>query len=258
MSAEKRVIAVTGGSGLVGRAICRRLAGDVHLAVGSRSLDRAAEAVTTLAREDSQTHLIAWEIDVNDAGSIAAAFDVISSRFGRLDVLVNCAGYSARGRYRPIHLQSVEVIDEILTMNLRGALLCAREAARRMIQQKAGRIISIGSAASRGCARHAEYSAAKAGLCGLTRSLALELGPWGITVNCVSPGVIPREPPNSDAAAYYRQTNCLRLVPTQDATARAVAFLASDAASFITGETLRVDGGRTLGLMGERLCTFPS
>ena len=169
-----------------------------------------------------------------------------------VDILVNCAGGSARGEAAPVWDQSLEVIDRMLSVNLRAAISSVRAAAPKMMAQGSGRIISVGSIiGSAGKARFADYAAAKAGLTGYMKSAAIELGPFGITVNLVSPGIVPRGRPTQGELERLKETNVLGAVGHEEDVAEAVGFLASPRARFITGHELVVDGGRSLGLRGD-------
>ena len=249
-----RTAVVTGGSGAIGRAVCLRLAAEgASVYVSGRSQERVSKVVGEI---HSHNGLEAFPLvlDIKDSQAIAQAFaETFSGR--KLDILVNCAGGDS-GMItgipnKPLSEQSVEVIDEILNTNLRGAMLCTREAVRYM--HKGGRVILISSSAGIGGKAHSsEYSAAKSGLFGFLKSMAMELGPLGITVNRVSPGMIARgEFSEESAELVWRKANYLHKTGALEDVANAVFFLVSDEASFITGENIKVDGGRTLGLCGN-------
>ncbi len=247
----KRVV-VTGGSGAIGRAICFRLAAEGAIVYCS---GRSEESVMSVVKEMRSMGLQAepFVMDVSDSKSIDDAFDSVFTTECPLDVLVNCAGGGARGKMNPLSEQSVEVIDEVLNVNLRGTMLCTRKAAQNMIQNKAGKIVVISSAVGvQGLANYSEYAAAKSGMFGFVKSMALELGKYGITVNCVTPGFIQRGEYSEEQEERLKATNCLHAVGTLEDVANAVLFMASDESKFITGQNLCVDGGRTLGLYGNR------
>jgi 3-oxoacyl-[acyl-carrier protein] reductase len=241
------VAVVTGGSGAIGRAISLRLAingAEVH--VLGRSAEKL-EAVVHEIRGHGGTAQIA-QVDLGDDEAVTTYFASLS----RVDILVNCAGGSARGEHAPVWDQSLEVVDRIISANLRGAISCVRAASPKMIAQRSGRIISVGSViGGAGKARFADYAAAKAGLTGYMRSAAIELGPYGVTVNLVSPGIVPRGQPTEDELERMKQTNVLGALGREEDVAEAVGFLASPRARFITGQELAVDGGRSLGLRGD-------
>lgn len=237
-----QIVVVTGGSGAIGSAICRRFA-----AAGAKVLAAGRSRSSFDAALGGCSGIEFLEIDVANEDSISRAFASLGSG---LDVLVNCAGGSARLESTVLRNQCLDVVDRMLALNLRGSLLCSREACR--IMKGNGCIINVSSVIGlRGKAGFTEYAAAKAGVSGYTRALALEMGPLGIRVNCVSPGYIPREGLGARQLEYVRRTNCLNTVACADDVAGAVVFLASDEARFITGQDLCVDGGRSLGLMGD-------
>ncbi|MCC8016813.1 MAG: SDR family oxidoreductase, partial [Clostridiales bacterium] len=241
----------TGGSGAIGRAICFNLAASGAVVYVS---GRTENSILSVVNEIREAGLKAEPLimDVSDADSVEKAFSQCFED-KPLHILVNCAGGGSRTQMLPLSEQSVEVIDSVLNTNLRGAMLCTRKAAQHMIAGKrGGRIIIISSAvASGGKAKYSEYAAAKSGDIGFMKSMALELGQYGITVNCVSPGFIQRGEYNEDTVKYLKSTNCLHSVGTLEDVANAVLFIASDEAGFITGQNLGVDGGRTLGLYGD-------
>jgi NAD(P)-dependent dehydrogenase (short-subunit alcohol dehydrogenase family) len=250
-SFKGKVALVTGGSGEIGRAICLRLAAEgATVYVGGRNLDNA----TSVAREAVHLNGVAIPIviDVTKEESIERAFRTIVDEHGKVDVLVNCAGGSTRDAKAPLSEQLVELIDNMIKTNLRGSLLCSREAAKYMKQHRSGKIVNIGSViALRGKACFTDYAASKGGIIAYTSSLAIELGPFGITVNCVSPGFIQRATYTERELPYLINSNVLGRVGSPEDVANAVVFLASSQADFITGQNLCVDGGRSLGLRGD-------
>lgn len=239
-----RLVAVTGGYGAIGAAICRRFA-----AAGAEVLAAGRSCASFEAEFGDEAGIGFLELDVTDAAGVERAFASLS---GRLDILVNCAGGSARQRSAQLMEQDCGVIDEMLSVNLRGSLLCSRAACSIMAHSGGGCIVNVSSVIGlRGKPGFTDYAAAKAGISGYTRSLALEMGPKGVRVNCVSPGFIQRGKFGAAQLEYNRRSNCLGTVGSAEDVAGAVAFLASDEARFITGQDLCVDGGRSLGLMGD-------
>ena len=191
-------------------------------------------------------------MNVADEKSIEEAMQSVATKYGKIDVLVNNAGYSARSEKMYLHEQSIENIDGLMQVNLRGVILSSREVVKYMLSSKQGRIIHIASIVGmQGKNKHAEYSAAKAGLFGLMKSQAIELGRYNITVNCVSPGLVPRESASDEKLSNSASKNVLDKLCAPEDIANSVAFLASSEAEFITGQNLAVDGGRSLGLMGD-------
>ena len=234
----KRVL-ITGGSRGIGAACVRkfRAAGDEVVFLYNKSVAQAR----ALAEE---TGAIAIQIDVADGEALAVAVREAERRLGGIDVLVNNAGISLVGLLTDM---SDDEWKRLLDVNLSAAVIASREASRKMVNQKSGRIINIGSVWGRvGASCEVAYSATKAGLEGLTRALAKELGPSGITVNCVEPGVIATDMnacfDEATLSALCEETPLCRIGQPED-VANAVFWLASEGASFVTGQILGVDGG---------------
>ena len=192
---------------------------------------------------------MALQADISKVEDIEAMIDQAIRRFSRIDVLVNNAGIAPRVPALEI---TREIWDTVLNTNLRGSFFCAKEAARQMKDQGGGSIINVGSVHSMTAMKqYAHYGASKAGLSQLTRVLALEWGEYQIRVNCVAPGSVPTDI-NRDVLAIpeNRQRNInktvLKRLGTPQDIAGIVAFLASDHASYITGQTIYVDGGWTI------------
>lgn len=192
--------------------------------------------------------------DVTDSTAIEYAVRKAATDFGGLDIMIHIAGGSARiagGKYVPLVEQDENVIDRVLKVNLYGAIWTNRAAAKIMIKQgRGGKIINFASAVGiNGLSTCSDYAASKGGVMSLTKSLAKELGPYKINVNAVAPGVVMRpEEGNDDYRAT--KTNLLGEKCTAEDIANLVAFLASDKARFITGQTYVCDGGRTLSMKG--------
>ena len=235
---------VTGGSRGIGRAIAVTLAAaglQVYLTYVSKP-DEAEQTVSAIEQAGGTAR--AFRVDVADAASVAAFFqDEIKDKVS-LEVLVNNAGITKDGL---VLRMKDEDFDRVLGVNLRGAFVCLREAAKIMTRQRRGRIVNIASVVGQmGNAGQINYAAAKAGLIGVTKSAAKELAGRSITVNAVAPGFIETDMTAalSDEArqAYARDIPLGRLGTAQD-VADAVAFLASDKAAYITGQVLAVNGG---------------
>ena len=246
-----RIALITGAGSGIGEACALALAqaGWSLVLAGRRAepLERVAESVRTAGGEALPT-----PTDVADPIAVDRLFGAIRERFGRLDLLFNNAGIGAP----PVPLEDLplEAWRRTVEVNLTGAYLCARAFAPAMIERRHGRIINMGSVLSgRGMALRTAYAASKAGLANLGASLCFELGPHGITVNTIGATVIVtdlnRDLIRTQPALYdqvLRRTALGRLGEIEDVTG-ALVFLASDAARFITGQTLYVDGGYTAG-----------
>lgn len=248
---EGKVAVVTGASESLGRAIVARLIseGACVFAVGRNEARLApiVEEMNSLA----PGHCTALPLDMGDEQAVyQGVLETLGNR--DLDIWINCAEGSARDKAAPMHTQEMEIVDDVLRSNLRLCIIGSKVAAAFMVKTGKGRIINISSViAERGKASFSDYAAAKAGIIGFSRSLALELGPHGITVNCVSPGFIQRGEYSEYQREYLLRSNCMHAIGTPEDIAHAVTFLASPQAGFITGQNLQVDGGRSLGLMGD-------
>jgi len=243
---EGKVAIVTGGATGIGRAISSSLArGGARVAVVNRRAEVAEALVQELRAEGLDVH--AYPGDVADATAIAAVIKQIVADLGGLHILVNNAGVT---RDDLLMRMKEEAWDLVLDVNLKGAFNCIKAASRPMMKNQWGRIVNISSVVGlMGNAGQANYAAAKAGLIGLTKSAARELASRNITVNAVAPGYIP-----TDMTADLPQEAVdalLSVVPLKrmgepEEIAAAVAFLASDEAAYVTGQTLCVDGGMVM------------
>ena len=230
-----RVAVVTGAGGGLGGAMVARL----H-AMGA--------SVVAVDMKAPQNPLAAQALacDVTDEASIAAMAAQVKERFGRCDILVNNAGVMAP--VIPLEELPVETWDKVMSVNLRGSFLCAKHLVRMMLAQKSGAIINIASIGARVPNDIGPYGPSKAGVLGLTHQMAVEWGPRGVRANSVSPGMI-RTPMSEH---FYQNEKLhqgrIKVVPTgrigrPDDIADAIAFLASDAASYMNGQDIIVDGG---------------
>ena len=247
MSETKRAAIVTGGSRGIGRAVCLALAEQgVNVVVNYAGSAAAAEETAALCREKG-VEAIAVQGSVSDAAQVDALFEKAVEAFGRVDILVNNAGITKDNLIVRI---SEEDFDAVIDTNLKGAFLCCKKAARLMMRQKWGRIVNVSSVvALRGNPGQANYCASKAGVIGLTKSLAKELSSRHITVNAVAPGFIDtdmtRVLPENARTAILSQVPLGTFGQPED-VARTVAFFASENAGYITGQVLCVDGGMAM------------
>lgn len=239
-----QVAVVTGGSGTIGRAICFRLASEGALVyVGGTNLNRINAVVREIKEAGLQAEPLVF--NVLEEESVVGAF----KKVGNLDLLVCCAGGGARDEMHALTEQSMETIDHVLDINLRGGILCTREACKHMLPNRKGNVIIISSTVGvQGMPRYSEYAAAKAGLMAFVKSIAMELGKDGIRINCVTPGIVQRGQIDEMQMEQIKKTNWLNSYGKPEDIANMVAFLHSDEASFITGQNFIVDGGRSLGL----------
>ena len=253
---SKRVAIITGAGGGIGLAICRRLAQDgFYVVVTDMTLERANAVANELLAIGHEAIGIGMDVCQNET-AVAAVIADIFQRTGRIDVLVNNAGGSAQLiNKRTDFLQSEESTWQfVFNLNVFGTMRCVRAVLPYMMAAGYGRIINTASIAGRcGLPGWADYSAAKAGIIGFTRTLAMEVGQCGITVNSISPGLIERMRPNADGTlpqdcqTHPTNGNWLGHTGKPQDIAALVAFLASDDAGYITGEDFLVDGGRALG-----------
>jgi 3-oxoacyl-[acyl-carrier protein] reductase len=244
--ADVTVALITGASRGIGHATALALAGrGMAVAVGYRSdAEGAEEAVAKARAEGIDARAVA--IDVRDEPSIDQAFRSIEGEVGPVRVLVNNAGYTKDGlavKYR------TESWDATMDVNLRGAFLCSRRALPAMLKARWGRIVNIASAAAlRGNAGQVAYSASKAGLVGMTKSLAREVGGRGITVNAVCPGFVDTAmtaAQGQDVRRRYIEMTPAARFGSAEEVAAVIAFLAGGEASYVNGAVIAVDGGLT-------------
>lgn len=239
-----RVALVTGASRGIGRSIAEHLAGEGHRVVVNyhSSPDAADEVVAAVAAGGGEA--MAVGADVGDADAVADMFKRVQDTWGPVEVLVNNAGIT---RDNLLLRMSPDDWDAVLTTNLRSAYLCTRTALRGMLKARWGRVVSVTSVSGiSGNPGQANYAAAKAGLIGLTKSVAREVGSRGITANAVAPGFIETDM-TADLSDAVRDAAAGSIALGRFGTpweiASAVGYLASDAASYITGQVIVVDGG---------------
>lgn len=247
MDLTGKVALVTGASRGIGRQIAVTLAGYGALVIVNYNGSQAKAEAVVGEIEAHGGHAEAIQCNVADFEASKALIDQVVKKYGRLDILVNNAGIT---RDNLIMKMSEEDFDQVLAANLKGTFNCAKHVSRQMLKQKSGRIINISSVSGvMGNAGQANYCASKAGVIGLTKSLARELGSRSITVNAVAPGFIETEMtavlPEEMKKTMGEQIPLKRFGKPQD-VAEAVAFLASDQAGYITGQVLQTDGGMAM------------
>ena len=248
MNFSEKTAVVTGGSRGLGRAICLELARGGANVVLCYAGNEAAANETVAACESLGARAVAIRCNVSKEDEVKALMDAALKTFGRIDILVNNAGITRDGL---LMMMKDEDFDAVINANLKGTFLCMKAVSRLMMRQRYGRIVNLSSVVGlRGNAGQVNYAASKAGVVGMTKSLAKELASRGVTVNAVAPGFI--ETDMTAAMTDAAKTATLASIPMQklgapEDVARAVAFLASDEAAYITGQVLAVDGGMAMG-----------
>jgi 3-oxoacyl-[acyl-carrier protein] reductase len=254
MKLKDKVALITGGGGGIGRATALRFAQEGACVVVS-DMDGAGVSETTRLIAEGGGKAIAVVGDVSVRAGAQAMVDAATSGFGRLDILINNAGITrdaltVRVKDGETKMMTDEQWDVVLTVNLKGTWLMSQLAAVPMIKQRHGRIVNTASVGAQGNIGQANYSASKAGVIGLTKTHALEWARYNIAVNCIAPGGVKTRmtaaiPENVMAGLVERIP--LRRLAEPDEIASVHTFLASDDASYITGQVIWVDGGLTVG-----------
>lgn len=244
MKENKKTAVVTGGSRGIGRAICLELAKrGVNLVINYAGNQKAADE-TRAACERLGTDVMLVRGDVSRFEDCSALFDAAIQKFGRVDILVNNAGIT---RDNLILRMSEQDFDRVIEVNLKGAWNCLKLASKIMVKQRYGRIINISSVVGvMGNAGQTNYAASKAGIIGLTKSLARELASRGVTVNAVAPGYIETDMTaalGDEIREAIKKTIPLQRLGQAEDVAALAAFLAGDGAAYITGQVIHVDGG---------------
>jgi len=243
-AAADRVILVTGGGRGIGRAIALAFSSPGHAVVANyrHDHDSASETVAEIRSRGAEAE--AHQADVADLDQVRSMVDAVVSRFGRIDVLVNNAGGTRDGF---LAMMSPDDWNSVIDVNLKGVFHCCKVAARLMMAARRGVIVNVSSLSGiTGLPGQTNYAAAKGGVNSFTRALAQELAPFGIRVNAVAPGLV--DTGLASAMSPDRRESLLRNIPmrrmgTPEEVAAVVRFLASDDASYLTGEIIKVTGG---------------
>ena len=246
-----KVAIVTGGSGAIGSAISFKLAMEgANVIVCGRNKNTLNSVKQQIEDNNGKCEIL--ELDITNYSDIKEKINKIYEKYNQIDILVNAAGGSAREKAKKIESQDITVINDVISSNLLGTIYCCKETANYMKKRNNGKIINFGSTVGiGGLCNYSDYCAAKSGIIGFTRSLAMELAEYNINVNCVTPGITNQilwDEPLRDIPV--KTSYIKRKGKTMD-IANAVAFLVSDDANYIIGQNIIVDGGRSLGLKGE-------
>ena len=242
-----KVALVTGASRGIGRAIALRLAGEgAKVAINYAGNTTKAEAVKAEIEQNGGEAILV-QADVADSSAVEAMVAKVTEAFGQIDILVNNAGITRDGL---LMRMKEEDFDAVVNTNLKGGFHCTKTVSKRMMKKRSGRIINMASVVGiMGNAGQTNYAAAKAGVIGFSKSAAKELAARGITVNVVAPGFIDTDmtAAMTDKAKELTLTGIpMKKMGTPEDVANAVLFLASDCASYITGQTVNVDGGMVM------------
>ena len=248
MKLNGKIALVTGAGGGIGRAICLRLAAEgASVAVTDLSLEHAEKVAEEIRAAGGRS--TGYQADVTSSTQVQDAVQKVLADFGQIDILVNNAGGSAGllGKLSNFKDTTEEIWSWVLDLNLHGTMRVTHAVIKGMVERKSGKIINIASIAGEvGILDRVDYSAAKGGVISMSKALAMEVGAYGVTVTCVSPGLISRTQGTEPSDGTYVGRN-----GDQKEVAALVAFLASAEGDFITGVNYTIDGGRTLGPTGR-------
>jgi 3-oxoacyl-[acyl-carrier protein] reductase len=246
---EGRVAIVTGAAQGIGAAVAQRLAAEgAAVAVADLTAERGEETVAAIVKDGGRA--VAYGADVSKTEDVQGLVAAVVAEFGKVEILVNNAGIT---RDNLLFKMTDEDWDSVINVNLRSAFLMSREVQKHFVAQKYGKIVSLSSRSALGNRGQANYAASKAGVMGLTATLSIELGPFGVNVNAVAPGYIATAMTDATARrigldpeelkkAAAGETPVRRVGEPEDIAAT-VAFLAADESSFISGQTIQVNGG---------------
>lgn len=244
-----RVVLITGAAQGIGRVLAQGFGqAGAAVVVADRNAQKAEETAVQLRQQGTQA--LALPVDVADASSVETMVQAARNWRGGIDVLVNNAALFSTLKMQPFHEIPLDVWESVQRVNVTGPFLCAKAVAPGMMQRGFGRIIQVSSGAvTLGRPNYLHYTTSKAALIGMTRSMARELGQYGITVNAVLPGSVAteveRETVTPESKQRIVQMQCIPRGQVPEDLVGVMVFLASDASSFITGQSLTVDGGAT-------------
>jgi len=250
LSVEGRVVLITGAGQGIGRELARQFAAAGAIPVVA-DLDLAKAGAVVREIEQAAGVGLAVQVDVADESAVTAMVDTVIGKLGRIDVLINNASIFATIEKGPFDAIPLAQWERVLRVNVTGSFLCVRAVAAHMRKAGFGRIVNVSSdAVTRGTANYLHYVTSKSAVIGMTNSLARELGPYGITVNCVRPGSVATEVDRAvnPTVEIRERTASLQCIPRGMVTTDLVGimfFLATPASAFITGQTIACDGGYT-------------
>ncbi|MFC7364172.1 MULTISPECIES: SDR family NAD(P)-dependent oxidoreductase [Bhargavaea] len=248
---SNKVVVVTGGAQGIGEATVKRFVKEgAQVAIIDYQDEMAQNLANKLRKEGKVTE--SYQCDVTNSEEVVQCFKEIHYKFGRIDVLVNNAGVTRDNLLFKMNENEWEIV---IDTHLKGSFLCSREAQKYMVKQKSGKIVMLSSRSALGKRGQTNYAAAKAGIQGMTKTMAIELGPYGINVNAVAPGFIETEMTKSiaertgvsyeDIKENVIKSNAIKRVGEPQDVASIIAFLASEEASYVTGQVIYVAGNVT-------------
>lgn len=239
----KRIAIVTGAARGIGKAIAERMVADQYITILVDVDDDSGNALASQLGADAHY----FNCNINDENAVETLFETIIGIFGSVDIVINNAGII---KDNVIWKMSTDDFDQVIDTNLKGTWLMCKNAAIRMKTQQRGRIVNIASRAWLGNPGQSNYAASKAGVIGLTRSIALELGKYGVLVNAIAPGLVDTTMSQKlapDVLEKLIQAQPTKAMGRPEDIAQAVAFLCHEKTQFITGQTIYVDGGKSIG-----------
>ncbi|MEA1964527.1 MAG: 3-oxoacyl-[acyl-carrier-protein] reductase [Candidatus Aerophobetes bacterium] len=246
MGLEGKVAIVTGGARGIGKQICLRLARE-GAKIAIFDIEEASLKEVTVQIKNTGSEALSLGVDISNFEKVDRAVKKVIDRFERIDILINNAGVN---KDKLLLRMREEDWDKVLQVNLKGAFNCLRAVIRAMVKQREGRVINISSVIGlRGNIGQANYAASKAGIIGLTKSVAKEVGRYGITVNVIAPGFI--DTPMTEKLQGKEKEKLISQIPVgrmgkPEEVASLASFLASNEANYITGEVIKIDGGMAI------------